>query len=348
MDMLKDLKFGNDPNKFLYQQIVDCFIFNISNGNIKNNETVPSINEFSRVYKVSRDTVEKAYKILKEMNVIAARKGKSSYINSTKLVSKIKVLFLINKFSAYKLKMYDSFIENIGDDYHTDVEIYHCDESLFIDLMEKNLNLYDYYVIMPHFKTKNLEQVKFSQEAINLIKQIPREKLVLMDNNELILEGNYIEIYQDFEKDIYNALQLGIEKIKKYNRLILRIPKNTHYPYHVKIINGFMQFCIKYSITSEISYESYEKLTLSRGDLFLVMNDDDLVNMIDLIGVKNLKKGKDIGVISYNETPLKRLLEIAVISTDFKQMGKTAANMIMNNNKGKVKNPFNFIDRASI
>ncbi|HCN25310.1 MAG TPA: hypothetical protein DIS65_08115 [Candidatus Marinimicrobia bacterium] len=34
--------------------------------------------------------------------------------------------------------------------------------------------------------------------------------------------------------------------------------------------------------------------------------------------------------------------------TDFKMMGQTAAQMILNKEKGKVKNPFNFIDRESI
>ncbi|MFD0991101.1 GntR family transcriptional regulator [Mariniflexile jejuense] len=348
MNMLKDLKFENDPNKFKYQQIVDCFMFNISNGNIKHNETVPSINEFSRIYNVSRDTVEKAYKVLKKKNIISARKGKSSYVSSTKLISKLNILFLINKFSAYKLKMYNSFIESIGDDYHVDVEIYNCDESLFLDLLDRNLNKYDYYVIMPHFKTKYLEQVSFSKEAVDIIKKIPREKLVIMDNNQLSLDGDFIEIYQDFEKDIYNALLSGIEKINKYNKLILRIPKDTHYPFHLNIINGFMNFCTRNSLTFEVSYDSYDKLSLNKGDLFIVQNDDDLVNMVDLIGVKNLTIGKDIGVISYNETPLKRLLGITVISTDFQLMGRTAAQMIINNKKGKIKNPFNFICRNSI
>jgi DNA-binding LacI/PurR family transcriptional regulator len=58
--------------------------------------------------------------------------------------------------------------------------------------------------------------------------------------------------------------------------------------------------------------------------------------------------GKEIGVISYNDTPLKELLGITVISTDLKMMGETAAKMILNKQIGKVKNPFNFIDRDSI
>ncbi len=52
-------------------------------------------------------------------------------------------------------------------------------------------------------------------------------------------------------------------------------------------------------------------------------------------------------VNSYGLT-LKDLLRISVVSTDFKTMGETAAQMILNNKKGEVKNPFNFIDRESM
>ena len=42
-----------------------------------------------------------------------------------------------------------------------------------------------------------------------------------------------------------------------------------------------------------------------------------------------------IGIISYNETPLKKVVEngITTISTDFKAMGKLLANMILENKK---------------
>ena len=33
------------------------------------------------------------------------------------------------------------------------------------------------------------------------------------------VEGDIIEIYQDFENDIYLALKEGLNKIKKYNKL---------------------------------------------------------------------------------------------------------------------------------
>ena len=45
---------------------------------------------------------------------------------------------------------------------------------------------------------------------------------------------------------------------------------------------------------------------------------------------KEYELGKDVGVISYNDTALKQLFGISVVSTDFNIMGETAAKMILN------------------
>ncbi|MGB7394523.1 MAG: substrate-binding domain-containing protein, partial [Pricia sp.] len=92
----------------------------------------------------------------------------------------------------------------------------------------------------------------------------------------------------------------------------------------------------------------FDDIILRKGDLFITIEELDLVNLVNQIRKDEYKIGEDVGVISYNETPLKELLGITVISTDFKAMGATAAEMILNNKKGLVKNPFNFIHRESL
>ena len=109
-----------------------------------------------------------------------------------------------------------------------------------------------------------------------------------------------------------------------------------------------MNFCIDHSLDYKVVNRGQEDIFVANGDLFVVIEDDDLVELIDLVKTKKIILGKDIGVISYDETPLKRLLDVAVVSTDFNKMGATAAEMIVANKKGKIKNPFHFIDRGSI
>lgn len=346
--MFKYLKIDENSRIPKYRQLVDSVINNISNGNLKIDDKIPSINSLSEEFLLSRDTVEKAYQILKERKIITSIRGKGYYITRTKLISKVNILFLINKLSAYKMRIYNSFINTIGGNSHTDLHIYHCDNSLFVNLLEKNINAYDYYVIMPHFKTDDLKHISSTDEAIKAINMIPKNKLVLMDNNKLEIKGDFIEIYQDFENDIYNALKEGLPKISRYGKLILVYPENAVYPYPRRILHGFRKFCVEHKIDFEILDEIFDDIILKKGDLFITIEENDLVSLVNQIRDKEFILGVEIGVISYNDTPLKELLGITVISTDFKVMGETASRMILNKEKGKVKNPFNFIDRNSI
>lgn len=58
--------------------------------------------------------------------------------------------------------------------------------------------------------------------------------------------------------------------------------------------------------------------------------------------------GKEIGIISFNETELKELLDITVISTDFEKMGSTAASLILKKQIRQIRNPFKIIKRNSL
>jgi DNA-binding LacI/PurR family transcriptional regulator len=58
--------------------------------------------------------------------------------------------------------------------------------------------------------------------------------------------------------------------------------------------------------------------------------------------------GREIGIISFNETPLKELLNMTVITTDFVAMGRTAAQLLLEKKRVKVNNPFYTIRRGSL
>lgn len=346
--MFKFINIDENSRIPKYKQIIDSIIHNISIGKLSMDQKIPSINRFSEEFYLSRDTVEKAYSILKKRGIISSIRGKGYYISRTKLISKTNILFLVNKLSTYKMKIYNSFIENIGTNAHTDLHIYHCDESLFLNLINKYKSAYDYYVIMPHFKTEDLKHVSFTENVIKEINTIPQEKLIFLDNSKPGIDGHLAEIYQDFENDIYEALKKGIDKIIKYKKIMIIYPEKSIYPFPRRILTGFRKFCIEYKINFDVLSEIYPDMILKKGDLFITIEESDLVNLVEQIREDEFILGKEIGIISYNETPLKSLLGITVMSADFKVMGETAAKMILNKQKGKVKVPFNFIERASL
>lgn len=347
-NMMKYIKIDDESRVPKYQQIIDSIIHNISEENLTMGQKIPSINMFSEEFYLSRDTVEKAYSILKERKIITSIRGKGFYISRTKLISKVNILFLVNKLSSYKLRTYNYFIDKIGANSHTDLDIYHCDETLFLNLLEKNKAAYDYYVIMPHFKTENSKHVSLPDDVLKALQKIQKDKLIILDNIKENIDNSAIQIYQDFENDIYHALNQGIQKIKKYKKIILVYPEKAVYPYPKRILYGFRKYCIEHKLDFEILDKVYEDMILKKGDLFVTIEESDLVNLVKQAREDEFILGKDIGIISYNDTPLKELLGITVMSTDFKSMGETAAEMILNKTKGKVKVPFNFIDRESL
>ncbi|MFI1773411.1 GntR family transcriptional regulator [Thalassobellus citreus] len=348
MSQLIEIKINESSRIPKYKQIVDSVINDVSKGKLKVGEKIPSINELSESCYLSRDTVEKAYKILKEQKVILSVKGKGYYTAKTDLISKVQIFFMINKLSSYKMRIYNSFVNSIGINGHVTLSVYHCEESIFARTLEKNLGAYDYYIIMPHFKTDDSNHISTTNVVQDVIEKIPKDKLVILDNNKLDIKGNYGAVYQDFQEDIYEALSKGVNKFKNYDKLVLVYPDKSVYPYPKRIVHGFRKFCSKYNFDFEILNEVYEDMDLDSKDIYVIIEENDLVNLVRQVRKKKLTLGKDIGIISYNDTPLKDLLGINVISTRFTVMGETAAQLVLDNKKEKVKNVFDYIERNSV
>jgi DNA-binding transcriptional regulator YhcF (GntR family) len=342
------ISINNDSSIPKYIQIADSIANDILNGKIKKEERLPSINELSDSCSLSRDTIEKAYKILRERDLIFSVKGVGNFVTINDTESNIDIFFLINKPSSYKMEVYNAFVNTIGTKAHVNMYLYYCEEHLFINALKKNLNSYNYFVIMPHFKSKAKNHVCYTPKVIKAIETIPKEKLIIIDNSYTEISGTFAAIYQDYKEDIIHALEEGLEKLKKYQKIILVYPTKLVFPYPTGILVGFIKFCEQYGFAFEILDEIYDDLEFESNEAYITIEEEDLVHLVQQIREKNLVMGKDIGVISYNETPLKALLGITVISTDFKGMGVAAAKLVLSNKKEISKNPFNYIERNSL
>lgn len=348
MEEFKYIKINVTSRVPKYKQIADSIISGINKGELLMGDQLPSINVLSESYQLSRDTIDKAYRLLKEQNVIISVRGKGFYVSKTNLSIQINVLFLINKLSTYKMHIYNSFVHALGTNTNIDLHIYHCEPSVFIKILNEKQHQYNYYVIMPHFRNEAYQHMGCTEEILQKIRVLPEDRLIIMDRNLKNLSENVGRIYQDFTEDIHQALTAGLEKIKSYQKLILVYPNKAIYPYPQGIITGFKRFCVKNNFDFEILDMIYDGMELELKDLYILISEEDLVNLVQQTRDKNYKLGEDIGVISYNDTPLKALLGITVISTDFQKMGTEAAKMILNNKHTSIKNDFNFIDRHSV
>lgn len=324
-----------------YQQIVHCITKSIKSGKLQKGDRLLSVNEFSNEFLVSRDTVQKAYEILERDGVVIPVRGKGFYVKTHDVTLQLKILLVFNKMSNYKKLVYDSFISTIGSKATVDLKIYHCNTVLFSNYILSTVGEYDYYVVMPHFY-ENLS------EAYDMLKIIPADKLILLDKYLQNIPGDYSAVYQDFVQDIKQSLETGLHLIKKYQRLVLVFPENPKYP--IEIVWGFKTFCLQNNINCTIIPEIDSKTVIMPKDAFIVIEETDLVNLIKHCKQKKYPVGKQIGIVSYNDTALKEILleGITVISTDHTKMGESAARLILENKREKIKNPFALIIRNSL
>src|SRR5215213_2961602 len=323
-----------------YQQLANSIIKGIEDGKLQTDDVLPSINELSFEYEICRDTAEKGYKYLKNQGIIGSVPGKGYFIKNIDVNRTTKIFLMFNKLSPHKKIIYDALVSTLDDKAAIDFYIYNNDLALFRKLLENSKTDYHFYVILPHF-------IEGGDTAHNIINTIPKEKLILLDKIIPGVNGNYGAVYENFEKDIFTSLEQALPHLAKYHTIKIIFPENSYYP--EEIINGFVSFCQEYTFNYKVVHDINDE-AINQGEVFINLMDNDLVMLIERIIESKLKVGKDVGVISYNETPLKKIIldGITTISTDFEAMGVETARIIQENTLRHVHVPFKLTLRASL
>jgi hypothetical protein len=181
--------------------------------------------------------------------------------------------------------------------------------------------------------------------ASAIIKTLPVNEIYILDQTNAELKC-FPAVYQNHQKDIYNGLKKGKNKLNKYEKLIMIFP-GFREPVGMKI--GFLKFCKDFEFSHTVIPEFKER-EIKKGEVYIIPDDRDLVKVIEKAKLQNLLLGIDFGIISYNETPLKKVVEngITTISTDFVAMGKILAQMILKGKKEQIENKSTLIIRHSL
>ena len=323
-----------------YLQLANCIVKAITEGALKENDVLPSINELSFEFEISRDTAEKGYKHLKKNGVLGSVPGKGYFVKNTELNQKLKIFLLFNKLSPHKKIIYDAFVASLGDLAAIDFYIYNNDFLFFKKLISQQKDNYTHYVIIPHF-------LDGGENVHEIINTIPKDKLIVLDKIVPGITGTYAAVYENFEEDIYKALVQANNKLSKYHTIKIIFPEYTYHP--KEILEGFYRYCQQFAFTYKV-VRSIENEPIKEGEVYINLMENDLVVLIEKILGTKLKVGKHVGVISYNETPLKKIIlnGITTISTDFQMMGEKAAQLILDQSTEHVEIPFYLTLRASL
>ena len=254
-----------------YRQIINSIYTAISIGELKLGDKIPSLNQICTEFELSRDTVMVAFNELKAKGIINSIPGKGYYINSVEINVDQKIFLLFDELNAFKEDLYTSFLNSLDNKSTVDIYFHHFNFQVFKDLISESAGKYTSYVIMP---------ATFDYSA-DIIGKLPKEKVYILDRlkDDLV---DYPVVYQDFEQDVYDALNEGFELLQKYSTLIMIYPGGKEPEGRML---GFQRFCKEKGFKSEIIRNVTTK-DMKSGEAYFVPSDRNLVRLVKLAAEK--------------------------------------------------------------
>lgn len=314
LDKINELKGISTISK--HEQLVGGIINAIDAGILTKGDQLPSINKMVAEMKYARKTIVKAYEDLKSRGIVESKNFKGYFIASEETNQKLKVALLLFAFHSFQESLYNSFRNNLEDNIQLDIFFHHNNIEIFETIMANISQKYGMYIIAPI--------PSFRVESI--LKNIPTEKLLIIDRY-INIGQEYSHITQEFENNTYQILVQLLPDLKRFNELVLYFEKDSDLP--PETLKGFKKFTKEYEVKSTIR-SSYQEGEVEKGKVYLFINDTPLWALLRDCKRQKLEVGKDVGVIAHNDNLVKEMVAdgITTISTDFKLMGKKAANYV--------------------
>jgi DNA-binding transcriptional regulator YhcF (GntR family) len=327
-----NFKTNPDSNVLKFQQLVDAINDAINSGLLKGGQSLPSVNQLIRDSNLSRDTIFKAYAELKRRGIVQSIPNKGYFVAR----DQNRIFLFLDTFKAYKEVLYNSFKNSLSEDVVVDLNFHHYNIDVFESTIQNNKGKFNTFIIM------NFDHPKVPE----ILSGIDEERLLVIDWKINSLPGNS-KVYQDFGEAVYRCLEAGRHLLQKYRKFICVYPQYTYHPY--ESVENAKKFCSINNLLFEV-VKDVKDIELEEGNMYFVFEDIDLALILEEANSGKFRLGKDVGILSYNDTPMKKFISggITVISTDFKEMGKKAAAFAAGDEVADIVIPTKLIIRESL
>lgn len=328
------IEISKKSSETILQQLIGSIQGLISANNLEEGDVLPSINGLSKQFNISRDTVFKAYQQLKSNGFVDSTPAKGYFV-ARKFN---RILLVLDYYSPFKDAFHEAFKKYIPKDYIVDLVFHHYNKNLFDTVIQNAIGKYSFYIIM-HYDTRKFA---ISKE----VEQLNPEKLLLLDipvkNWKSIDKTKVSYIFQDFDTSVFQNLQKVSAKLKKYQKLNVVHSVMLNHPGIT--VESIQRFCSENKMEYQLFNQANE-MQLNKGEIYFVFRQKDLGKIIKQSQQQQFVLGEDIGIIAYNDAPLYEFIDkgITVISIDFEEMGRMAANFVTNSKqiKEKIKTQIN-------
>ena len=244
---MTELNIQDNYSSTKVKHLVDALCDAISQGKYKTGQALPSVNQLSRQYNLSRDTVFKAYRELKKRGIVDSTPAKGYHVAGMMN----KVLLMLDIYSPFKDVLYNSFVSRLPKNFKVDLVFHFYNEHLFETVISDSIGRYNYYVIM-----------NFSNEVLHdSLRKIDPAKLLILDLGDFE-KNDYAFVCQDFGKSVYDCLKDNLNLIRKYKRFVLYLPDESEHP--KILIKYFRKFARDHHLDAEV-IRSPQKVSPRKG-----------------------------------------------------------------------------------
>ena len=324
------------PSFSKHEQFVQGFINAIDEKIIIQGDSLPSVNTLIKELSFARETIVKGYRDLIGRGIVESKNRLGYFVANDNTDQTLKVAVLMYAIDSFQEQFYRSFRKAIGENVQMDVFFHHGNIEVFETIINLIKGKFGMYVIAP-IPAPGIKQ---------LLDIIPRNKLLMIDRFEK-LDGEFNYITQEFEHSTYNAFKELAPAIKRFDEFIFFNMPGSLTP--VEIIKSFKKFCKNFKIKGTILPE-YITGSIEKGKVYFTVDNPELWRILKDCKIKKLKPGKDVGILSHNDEPVKEIVSdgITTYSTSFEMMGKRAAQAVLSREKVHEIIPTVLIRRSSL
>ncbi len=329
-------KLDKIPDYTKRERIIAGVCNSIEDNYLIKGDSIPSINQLAFELGFARETIVKAYNVLKERGIVQSKQGLGFYISNDDLSTKMTIALVMYGFQTFQQTFYNTLRKSLGANYNIDVFFHHNNIVIYKSILDNIRLKYSTYIVAPIQ----------SDKAAEYLTLFPSRKLLIVDRYQY-LRDDVAHITQEFEVSLYEIFEALTTRFNAYKKVVLFFKEETDYPIEIK--NTFTEFCSRENIACEI-HEEYDIELLQKDVAYFTVGDGDLWNLIKDAKEADYILGKDIGVLSHNDSPVKAIMEggITTFSTDFDLMARKAAKYLETRNLIKEIIPIKLIMRSTL
>lgn len=173
--MNKRLNINPNISTPIYTQILAKVEQNIINSEYTEGTPLPSMNSLAEELGISKETVKKAYLILKERGMVEARQGKGFYVKGSVQDRYKRFIFIFDRLDSAKQEIIRNHVDEMDDCIDVTIRIHNNSPYILGRIIMEELGRYDCYIA-----TAPSGQEKDSKRLRTLLKRIPSSRLILI------------------------------------------------------------------------------------------------------------------------------------------------------------------------